>query len=74
MSMIAINPINRQEIIHTEEEYGKAYIESCQRYRPFENAVDASDEDQRDLVKQVIAVPNWAQLIQNLATTFPNRG
>ena len=51
MSMIAINPINRQEIIHTEEEYGKAYIESCQRYRPFENVVDASDEDQRDLVK-----------------------
>ena len=50
MSIIVINPINGQEIIHTEEEYGKAYIESCQRYRPFENAVDA-DEDQRDLVK-----------------------
>ena len=51
MSMIVINPINGQEIIYTEEEYGKAYIEACQWYRAFENAVDASDEDDRDLAK-----------------------
>lgn len=44
-------PIDGQEIIYTEEEYGKAYIESCQWYRAFENAVDASDKDQRDSVK-----------------------
>ena len=51
MSMIVINPINGQEIIYTEEEYGKAYIEACQWYRAFENAVDASDEHQRNLVE-----------------------
>jgi hypothetical protein len=51
MSMIVINPINGQEIIYTEEEYGKVCIEACQWYRAFENAVDASDEDQRNLVE-----------------------
>ena len=51
MSVIVINPKNGHEIIYTEEEYGKAYIESCQWYRAFENAVDASDEDRRNLAK-----------------------
>ena len=51
MSVIVIKPKNGQEIICTEEEYGKAYFESCQSYRAFENAVDACDEDQKDLVK-----------------------
>jgi len=48
MSVIVINPMNGQEMVYTEEEYGKAYIESC---RAFENAVDRSDEDHGDLVK-----------------------
>ncbi len=30
MSVIVINPKNGHEIIYTEDEYGKAYIESCQ--------------------------------------------
>lgn len=51
MSVIVINPKNGDKIIYTEEEYGKAYIESCQWYRALENAVEATDEDQRDLVK-----------------------
>ena len=51
MSVIVINPKNGHGIIYTEEEYGKAYIEACQWYRAFENAVDASDEDRRDLAK-----------------------
>ena len=51
MSVIVINPKNGDKIIYTEEEYGKAYIESCQWYRAFENAVDVSDDDQGDLVK-----------------------
>ena len=51
MSVIVINPMNGQEMVYTEEEYGKAYIESCQWYRAFENAVDASDEDRRNLAK-----------------------
>ena len=51
MSVIVINPMNGQEMVYTEEEYGKAYIESCQWYRAFENAVDTSDKDQRDSFK-----------------------
>jgi len=51
VSVIVLNPKNGHEIVRTEEEYGKAYIESCQWYRAFENAVDASDEDRRDLAK-----------------------
>ena len=51
MGVIVINPKNGHEIIYTEEEYGKAYIESCLWYRALENAVDASDEDHRDLAK-----------------------
>ena len=51
MSVIVINPMNGQEMVYTDEEYRKAYIESCQWYRAFENAVDRSDEDHGDLVK-----------------------
>jgi hypothetical protein len=50
MSVIVINPKNGDKIIYTEEEYGKAYIESCLWYRALENAVETTDEDQRDLV------------------------
>ena len=51
MSVIVINPKNGQEIVYTEEEYGKAYIESSLWYRALENAVEATDDDERDLIK-----------------------
>jgi hypothetical protein len=51
MSVIVVNPKNGREIIYAEEEYGKAYIEACEWYRALENAVEATDEDVRDLVK-----------------------
>ena len=51
MSVIAINPKNGHKIIYTEEEYGKAFIEACLWYRALENAVEATDEDERELVK-----------------------
>jgi hypothetical protein len=46
MSVIVINPKNGLKIIYTEEEYSKAYIESCLWYRALENAVEATDEDE----------------------------
>jgi hypothetical protein len=51
MSVTVISPKNGHEIIYTEEEYGKAYIEACEWYRALENAVDPSDQDQGDLAK-----------------------
>ena len=51
MSVIVVNPINGREIIYTDEEYGKAYIEACEWYRALENAVETPKADQRDLVK-----------------------
>jgi hypothetical protein len=51
MSVIVINPKNGHETIYTEEEYGKAYMESCQWYRALENAVGTTDEGQKDLVE-----------------------
>jgi hypothetical protein len=51
MSVIVINPKNGHKIIYTEEEYGKAYIESCLWCRALEDAVEATDGDERELVK-----------------------
>ncbi len=51
MSVIVINPMTGHKIIYTDEEYGKAYIESCLWYRALENAVEATDENERELVK-----------------------
>jgi hypothetical protein len=51
MSVIVVNPKNGHKTIYTEEEYGKAYIESCLWYRALENAVEATDEDERELIE-----------------------
>ncbi len=51
MSAIVINPKNGHEIIHTEEEYARVCVESCEWHRALENAVETPEEDQRDLVK-----------------------
>jgi hypothetical protein len=58
MSVIVINPKNGHRIIYAEEEYGKAYIESCLWYRALENAVEATDEDDRSMVKLKIRAPS----------------